>query len=925
MKLPRVSKWLILSVIVALSLSGCLGLGGDQAYVATIVVKEGTNPLAGVSVVYTGDVSGTGTTNANGQISLSGLKGTITVNFVLENYTFSSLTISKAGTYNVVATAVEDSEINTEIKLLADLADVEKDQILLGDTITLTQPLVISREVTISGQGYKLVGNVKIDKPNVIIENVEIDGNLEAGTGVGEGDVTLRNVTVKGTSQFNGGGSNSVHLLGSTRLVGEVTLNKAGLALRIEGTATVEGLVRILKGASLIAPQSSDVFKSEVVIDTDMTVAILSPLGELSTLRILRGATVQIGLDIAVSTVVIEANVTDVEFVNEGTIQKYEVGDNSQVDYEGNPPIETNEPLKMNIEIFDPGAISVRLSQAFTLENFHFGAQMTVDNSDFYFNVFPVEDDEIVLYLMPMLILGEPTAYQVDFALNGGAGRYLAVLYQNQIDGIDFSKETEEIIEQMAVIDAVEFELDWGSLPKAFIHDDSNVGYEGLFAHIRQRTTDDIFDEGELLAGLEPDHLRLFTFDGWEIPYIVGEPWYGGYYQLLPEEDGFTDSHYYLRVNHPDYVPEIRMLFNQNPNPYPVHNVTQAKGYTTIQNAIDAANDGDEIVIAAHKIYTESLVIEGKSIHLRSEEPSVYDKVTSTIIMPDSETDGSVLKIVGPNTNGTIIDGLSFQGGTGELHDDYRRYGGGVYIRESNAIVRNCIISFNTASGGGGVYMLRSDAQILNNHIEGNFVQSGALGGGGIFVEDSSGLIEGNTIVNNLAPSYGSNILVSGNGLLMLFIKDNVINDSSQQLDLPYGGGIAIKDGITLGIEFASVIVDNNEIATNHGSGIFIYDSLAVITNNEISNNTAIRGSAIMLWNNSAAVIDNNEISSNTATSECAGIWVDWNANVYTLNHELWPRRNNPAGVLEQDTNRYFGNVDDGSTIPDGVNLYFND
>ncbi|MBN1518098.1 hypothetical protein JXA32_16170, partial [Candidatus Sumerlaeota bacterium] len=53
--------------------------------------------------------------------------------------------------------------------------------------------------------------------------------------------------------------------------------------------------------------------------------------------------------------------------------------------------------------------------------------------------------------------------------------------------------------------------------------------------------------------------------------------------------------------------------------------------YTTIQSAIDAAADGDEIIVEPG-VYYENIEFNGKDIILRSTDPLDQDVVTSTVI-----------------------------------------------------------------------------------------------------------------------------------------------------------------------------------------------------------------------------------------------------------------------------------------------------
>ncbi|MHA6534299.1 S-layer homology domain-containing protein [Paenibacillus sp. BAC0078] len=83
-------------------------------------------------------------------------------------------------------------------------------------------------------------GSVYIEAPGVVLSNTIITGNLVIGEGVGKGDVSLKNVTVKGTTTIAGGGKNSIHVVDSTLVT--VIVNKKDGSIRIitEGASSVE-------------------------------------------------------------------------------------------------------------------------------------------------------------------------------------------------------------------------------------------------------------------------------------------------------------------------------------------------------------------------------------------------------------------------------------------------------------------------------------------------------------------------------------------------------------------------------------------------------------------------------------------------------------------------------------------------------------
>ncbi|MHA6532222.1 S-layer homology domain-containing protein [Paenibacillus sp. BAC0078] len=81
---------------------------------------------------------------------------------------------------------------------------------------------------------------VVISADGVTLQNMTIVGDLLLDSGIGNGDVTLKNVIVRGSTTIMGGGGDSVHFI-NTQL-GDVVVNKAGGAVRLvaEGTTTVK-------------------------------------------------------------------------------------------------------------------------------------------------------------------------------------------------------------------------------------------------------------------------------------------------------------------------------------------------------------------------------------------------------------------------------------------------------------------------------------------------------------------------------------------------------------------------------------------------------------------------------------------------------------------------------------------------------------
>ena len=86
-------------------------------------------------------------------------------------------------------------------------------------------------------------GNVIITKQDTTLQNIVINGDLTIRKSVGEGDVALNNVTVKGETLVCGGGPNSVWAYNSK--FGTVTIAKevGDIRFLITGTTTVEMVI----------------------------------------------------------------------------------------------------------------------------------------------------------------------------------------------------------------------------------------------------------------------------------------------------------------------------------------------------------------------------------------------------------------------------------------------------------------------------------------------------------------------------------------------------------------------------------------------------------------------------------------------------------------------------------------------------------
>lgn len=187
-----------------------------------------------------------------------------------------------------------------------------------------------------------------------------------------------------------------------------------------------------------------------------------------------------------------------------------------------------------------------------------------------------------------------------------------------------------------------------------------------------------------------------------------------------------------------------------------VYNIDTVVGYDTIQEAIDAALDGETIVVSQGTYY-ENIVFDDRDIIVQSSEPPdmpgmVFD-MTKTII--DGGGVNSVVVFTGGDTS--TLKGFTIQNGASF-------YGGGIYIDHSNPTIEDNTIKDNGVTDhGGGIYVYYGEPNIIGNTINNN---SAGLTGGGIDLYYSFAYIIDNDIRNNLA-GFGGGICVGTHSELL--------------------------------------------------------------------------------------------------------------------------------------------------------------
>jgi hypothetical protein len=176
--------------------------------------------------------------------------------------------------------------------------------------------------------------------------------------------------------------------------------------------------------------------------------------------------------------------------------------------------------------------------------------------------------------------------------------------------------------------------------------------------------------------------------------------------------------------------------------------------YPTIQAGIDAAINGDTVLVAPgeYGVVTDNIIIENKNILLTSLPDTLSCRINGKITVRGAVDTTCVIRglEVSPirvYNASPIIEGNYIWGFWGD-------FCGGVGLENSNGIVRNNIIAHNIAIGTGGGVFASGNPIIEKNIISHNgaFSAEGYTAGGGVYL--ISGTVRHNLVIHNGASAH---------------------------------------------------------------------------------------------------------------------------------------------------------------------------
>jgi nitrous oxidase accessory protein NosD len=245
-------------------------------------------------------------------------------------------------------------------------------------------------------------------------------------------------------------------------------------------------------------------------------------------------------------------------------------------------------------------------------------------------------------------------------------------------------------------------------------------------------------------------------------------------------------------------------------------NLRVPQQHPTIQGAVNAAADGDTVLVAPGT-YVENLLIS-RPLTLRSTAGA-----ESTTI--DGGAVGPVVVVRGTGAESVTISGFTLTNGFNTFSlpgGDAPAMAAGIHADSVTITIRDNIIRNNDGCLGSGISTIAAAATIQHNQIVDNTQRPECDGGdgGGIFLRvdgAAASLVANNVIARHRIGGRGAGIAVQA--MNSLTIRDNLI--SANEANSPGGGT---------------------------GGGILINIGSATITGNTLVGNSALEGGAMALY-----------------------------------------------------------------------------
>lgn len=342
--------------------------------------------------------------------------------------------------------------------------------------------------------------------------------------------------------------------------------------------------------------------------------------------------------------------------------------------------------------------------------------------------------------------------------------------------------------------------------------------------------------------------------------------------------------------------------------------------FATIQSAIDAAVDGDVVLVAAGT-YAERIDFLGKAITVES-----ADGAGSTVIDGGGVT-GWVVTAASGEGAGSVLRGFTVTGGFGQTASGADT-GGGFLIQGASPTVEGCVFVGNEGLLGGGVKVVGGSPVFRETSFTGN----NALQGAGLYIEFGDLTIEGSTFEGNSARGFGGALAIVASGDARVVDTEFLDNEA---INAGFGGAVYVNHST---IDFSNLVFADNgkaevtpggfnsfTVSTGGGGAVYTTNTGGRINASRFDNNIAAAGTALYIaggqtlevvnslftrngsfcgcgtgviyTNTSAPVLANNTIADN------GGFFGIYNyGGTYTVSNSIFAGQSNPIGGNYGDT-----------------------
>ncbi len=296
----------------------------------------------------------------------------------------------------------------------------------------------------------------------------------------------------------------------------------------------------------------------------------------------------------------------------------------------------------------------------------------------------------------------------------------------------------------------------------------------------------------------------------------------------------------------------------------------------TIQAGIDAAGDGD-LVLVAPGVYKETIDFVGKAITVRGKAGREWT------VLDGNGLPGTVVSIRQGEGPDSVLEGFTITGGTGEGYRD-DAYAGGMYIVGASPTIVDCAFVENTLVAGG----------------------DGVAAGAAIDCSGGSPRLIRCLFARNSAVGDEGDWSFGGAIFNEYYTHMTLIDCEFEENSAIQGGAVCNYYGSTT--QFSRCTFRENT-ASYSGGGLFGFtNSFSVLQNCLIVGSVAHTGAAVNGESNATIEMSNCTLANNVA-SYVAGAIAGRNSATTLLNCVLW---GNGVNAIDGDVAISYSNVEGG-------------